>query len=734
MDATWLRLPRLAFEFFTGLPIVETLGWGLGFFTIGIIFFPVTARVFSSFFDRGYLFSKVLGLVFLAFAVWLLALLKIAPFSRPTILACMTLALAGIAFRHRGIGELNAFWREKWRIILMEELIWLAALVSWAFARSLRPELIGHQKFMDFGFVNAIMRSTSMPPADLWLAGAHINYYYFGHYICACMAKLSGLDAAAAYNLMMATLFAFTFGLAFSLAANLCFCAGMRKGAGRWLAGIVAALLTACGGSLHTAVYGVLAPLLAKAGVLAGTIAPYSFVSTSRYIGFDPPTDDKTIFEFPFYTLTTSDMHAQILNVPFVLAALAVLVQLGLSAARGEFAGGTERKFGHLSGRHWLLGFLLGVFYMTNTWDFPIYLGVSGLVLFFGNLTAGGAWGRALALTFRQMLVVLFAALLTAFPFITHFVNFSRGLGVTHSTTPYYQLMVLWGCPMVFGVIFALYLLFRFTSFRRRTRVQSTAMKLIGFLRQLPFTDVIAAVFFISILGLVLFTELFYIKPECQRDMYRANTMFKLGYQAFILAGLCVGYVFARVGGDQAGRVFFRLGMLIVIGLPLLFPFFALREAYAPPPLNKYCGLDGIRYMARRCPGDFGVVRWLRNLPGQPVILEADGESFSDFGRISAATGLPTVLGWHMHERLWRGDWKMLAARSKDIAAIYEGLDEAATRALLAKYGIQFIVVGDLERKKFKRLNQAKLLRLGEVVFQSADTLLIGVQPSRTDA
>ena len=52
-----------------------------------------------------------------------------------------------------------------------------------------------------------------------------------------------------------------------------------------------------------------------------------------------------------------------------------------------------------------------------------------------------------------------------------------------------------------------------------------------------------------------------------------------------------------------------------------------------------------------------GAIRWLdETIEGQPVVLEANGDSYSDYERVSAMTGLPTVLGWYVHEWLWRGD------------------------------------------------------------------------------
>ena len=51
--------------------------------------------------------------------------------------------------------------------------------------------------------------------------------------------------------------------------------------------------------------------------------------------------------------------------------------------------------------------------------------------------------------------------------------------------------------------------------------------------------------------------------------------------------------------------------------------------------------------------GDYDAIKWIQeNLSGTPIILEAssDDSSYSYISRVSANTGLPTVIGWARHE------------------------------------------------------------------------------------
>ena len=73
---------------------------------------------------------------------------------------------------------------------------------------------------------------------------------------------------------------------------------------------------------------------------------------------------------------------------------------------------------------------------------------------------------------------------------------------------------------------------------------------------------------------------------------------------------------------------------------------------------------------------DVAGIKWLKkNVKGSPVVLEANGDSYSGYERVSAMTGLPTVLGWYVHEWLWRDDTADLNEKSADIESIYTSLD-----------------------------------------------------------
>jgi uncharacterized membrane protein len=123
------------------------------------------------------------------------------------------------------------------------------------------------------------------------------------------------------------------------------------------------------------------------------------------------------------------------------------------------------------------------------------------------------------------------------------------------------------------------------------------------------------------------------------------------------------------------------------------------------PVPKRVFTLDGIAYLREMNPDDAAVVDWFnRNVTGTPVILEAQGDGYREFTRISMHTGLPTVLGWEHHARQRGLSNESALERRKAIQAIYTHEDIELTKNLLVEYGVDFIVIGKIERNHYRRL------------------------------
>jgi uncharacterized membrane protein len=105
---------------------------------------------------------------------------------------------------------------------------------------------------------------------------------------------------------------------------------------------------------------------------------------------------------------------------------------------------------------------------------------------------------------------------------------------------------------------------------------------------------------------------------------------------------------------------------------------------------------------------------WLNtHVEGSPVILEAPGCEWSYYSRVSAFTGLPTLIGWPGgHEGEWRINWlpdqhlgDILGERAAVTNDIYTNANEGTVLALLRQYHVRYVYVGYIERNLYASAN-----------------------------
>ncbi|MBI4028990.1 MAG: hypothetical protein HY376_01370 [Candidatus Blackburnbacteria bacterium] len=659
--------------------------WTLLFFA-GLIVIPTTTFVFSNFFDKGYAFAKILGILFVSYIVWILGSLKVLPFTYINtwlIVATITfLNFILLGFRWKTVLKTFA---QSWKIWLFEELLFFITLTAWSFVRGFQPDIRGLEKFMDLGFVNAILKSPYFPPQDMWFAGNAINYYYFGHLVAAVLTKLSNIPSALTYNLMMATLLALCFTGAFSLGGNLYSLGiGKKKSIPLLLTlGLLTAILLTLSSNLHPLYW-----LLTH-----GSFEGYWYPDATRFIVRQFGAADNTIHEFPIYSFVVADLHGHLINLPFVLTFLALSASIAHQGPRVLKA--------------LIASWLLGIFYITNAWDLPIYSLVFSGIVFFYYLSKKIHSLQAITKTLIWIIPTVLGSFVFSLPFQLTFKNISKGVALVDYHSPVWMLTVLWGLPAIMTSLFVVCLLKSSKSKKKPSP-----------------TDLFVAVLLLVSWFLIFLPEVIYIKDIYIHEYQRANTMFKFTYQSFVMFALATPYVLWKIVSANslkhrlAAKVLLLLPIFALLSLVTSYSYFAVKSYYLG---NAYQGLDGTRWLQKMYPGEYRTVEWLNNLPNQSIVLQAAGDSYTDFGVISSYTGLPTVQGWLVHEWLWRGSYDEPGKRATDAEILYTSVDLRTTRALLEKYAIKYVVVGNLERQKYPKLND-KFANFGPVVFSSNST------------
>ncbi len=422
------------------------LAWWGGLLILGWLLFPLAFLAFGGLPERGYAVSKILALLLIGWLAWLLASVRWVPFTRGTIgllVGGLGLLAAGVAARR--VGELRRWIVAHRRYIISVELLWLALFLFDLFIRWHNPDLwhstYGGEKPMDFSYFNAVLRSTSFPPFDPWLAGGYINYYYFGYVLAAVPTKLMGIAPAFAYNLLLPMLFAMSGTGALCVAYNLSAAAGERgsvgageqrgRGGKALLGGIAAAALMVMLGNLgqldtiakglRQAAAAASDPLLPGMGavsdwatglyrvVFEGQTIPMGsgewYWNATRIIPH-PQSEAVPITEFPLFTFLYADLHAHMLALPLALLALAWALAVVLGARRSS-----DKP---AAAAHWWVGALaIGALGPTNTWDLPTYLALGCVAVVYAQFRRHERlnYDMFLAAAGRVALLVALAAL-----------------------------------------------------------------------------------------------------------------------------------------------------------------------------------------------------------------------------------------------------------------------------------------------------------------------------------
>ena len=123
-------------------------------------------------------------------------------------------------------------------------------------------------------------------------------------------------------------------------------------------------------------------------------------------------------------------------------------------------------------------------------------------------------------------------------------------------------------------------------------------------------------------------------------------------------------------------------------------------------------------------------IDWINeNIEGTPVMLEANGDSYTYANRVSVLTGLPTVMGWFTHEWLWKDSYDLANERAEIVKQMYTSEDAAVIRELMEEYNVSYVYVGDQERTKFDEtgINEEAIKALVEIVFQNEGVYIVKI-------
>lgn len=460
--------------------MLSALLWYFTITLIGWITFPLVYRLLPALVDRGYAFTRTVGLLLWAYAFWLLASLGILRNDLGGLLfsVLLLIALSGWALRSVSLEEMADWLRKQRSLVLVVEILFLVAFAFMGLVRAANPEILGTEKPMELAFINAILNSPEFPPHDPWLSGYAISYYYFGYVMVAMLAKLTGTPGGVAFNLGVTLVFALSAVGSYGLVYNLLSFRSTRlprrqmDSSGRAAQAKSTFLSLALLGPIFVLLIGNLEGFLevlharglfwqsTPTGELTSPFwkwldmrelssppqQPFSW-TPSRYLwwwrasrvvqDYDFAENWKEVIdEFPAFSYLLADLHPHVLAMPFAFLAMGLALNLFLGGGEGRLSwlqrGLGERVESWLSLEInppvFLLGAVcLGGLAFLNTWDFPFYVALfAGAFALVRMRQVGTGWGVGISEFFRLTVALVVTGIILYLPF---YIGFSSQAG-----------------------------------------------------------------------------------------------------------------------------------------------------------------------------------------------------------------------------------------------------------------------------------------------------------------
>src|SRR5260221_3046985 len=124
--------------------LISILIWWLFFFILGIVSMPISFSFFRGFYDRGWAFSKTIGILAVSYLAFLFAITKIIPLTQLTLIGFFILWGAINAYVFTKMKkELIEEVKKQRKTLILSEVLFAFGLTFWAFVRGHQPDING---------------------------------------------------------------------------------------------------------------------------------------------------------------------------------------------------------------------------------------------------------------------------------------------------------------------------------------------------------------------------------------------------------------------------------------------------------------------------------------------------------------------------------------------------------------------------------------------------------------
>ena len=545
--------------------------WYLIILLIGVGLFPISFVVFNTLNDKGYGFSKSLALLLWGIFFWWSSVLKLINNSFAGISIALIILLSISAYIYiKHSKEINAWFKANISNIFSIELVFLLAFFLFAIWKGFTPSISTTEKPMELAFINSLIHSESMPPADPWLSGYSISYYYLGYVLVALLAKFTGITGGIAFNLGLSLIFALSANNAYSILFNILSIKNPEKKKNNKLASFAAPFLLLfvsnaegflellhasylfwkqnVDGSWNSKFWQWLAipdlntaPISSEPSWLIRNFQTGSWwwwrasrvIQDQNYIG----EAKEIIDEFPVFSFRLGDLHPHVLSIPFAILtigfALAIYSKQNITSDSNNNKTKTKILFNYfkLSISPFELLFasvLYGSLMFINFWDLPVYLAIFCAIVVIRNVNEHGwEWKRL----WEFLIHFIFVALLGYIFFLPFHLSFaSQAGGIVPNLIYITRGAHFWVMFFPFLVPISLYLLIN-SNKSKKMLLSSAIYTTFGFLMLLLFT-IILSTLIVSVLPSIS------DKYSQTASLFMQNMKAPNSFQDLILEGL----------------------------------------------------------------------------------------------------------------------------------------------------------------------------------------------------
>jgi len=759
--------------------ILQVFSWIALVEFIGILFYPLCLHLFSSFKDNGFCISKVAGVLIFGYIVWAISILKVLPATQNTaiILLCI-LFVAWCFWLYFSNRSLLKLIRDNFSTFIISEVIYISVFLLFLFLRLQDPSIRNTEQPMDFMILNSVMNVDFPPPEDAWFKGFSVNYYYFGYWIFGTLGELIGLQPSVVYNLSLPLIAGLSAISIFYIVFNLIY---FRYHVVKYAiySGVFSIILLLMLPNAKI-LFDFMGFLFSEASINS-FLHPIDSINSlnsawwwdiSRVIGFSEAgvVKDYTINEFPFFSLIVGDLHPHLMSLPFVLLYISLIVELF------KFPTRIVHQYNHFSIYLKVIctGLVLGCVGFINLWDYPVLI-----CLFFVLTFAQIMIFRQENFVYSAVRAVVMFLVISSISFISilPFLNSINGSNFhievfNGPNSDLTQFLSVWLLFFLISLPFLIYIFIKSISVKFSVSIFLAVIFLVSMIfivwaymfmedgkvsselldRFFQITPLYIFIFFgvysvninfasrfaewieILIVSLICFAllllmipELLYLDDIFTGGFERMNTVFKLYFQSWIIFSIVSGVIMGSVLNSKIfSNVFvnylINFWWITILGVLLILSYYTIVA-----PINKFQKpyiktLDGIAYLKNESLPEYQAINFLsKNIRNIDGIVESVGNDYSESGRFSSFTGIPTILGWPGHQAQWRNQTKDINFREQDVFNIYKNNDENYVLGLLRKYGVSHLIVGPREIKKYRIDNPGKFAEYMDIVFENEE-------------